>query len=63
VECSNFSDADNPVEAGHFVPPDSVPPDSSGPVKSEVWGMVKQGDLLYLSDMNYGLWIVRYTPG
>ena len=58
----DISDPANPREVGYFVPPDSTALSGETSSRPMVWGVVKQGDLLFASDMNYGLWILRFSP-
>lgn len=62
----DVSDPADPVEIGFFVPPPSVDPqgywlapDGSSRM-AMVWEVHVAGDLIFVSDMNSGLWIVRY---
>ncbi len=64
VRAIDISDPANPREVGYFVPPDTPTLSPELPTKRPmVWGVAEQNGLLFLSDMNYGLWIVRFTPG
>ena len=62
-------DASNPravKEVAHFVPPASanpVKPSQRGVLTNttQVWGVVVNDGLVYASDMNSGLWILRRT--
>jgi hypothetical protein len=58
----DVADPANPRELGFFVPPDTpaLSPDTTA--KADVWGVAKLGDYLVLSDMDYGLYVVRYSP-
>ncbi len=60
VRAIDLRDPANPVEVGYFIPPDTGSLAAEVSDRPEVWGVVKYGDLLLLSDMNYGLWILRY---
>lgn len=57
-----------PEELGWFIPPAQIDPqdywDAPDGVRSlaMVWGVHVAEDLIYVSDMNSGLWIVRYAP-
>ena len=62
VRAIDISDPANPVEVGFFIPPPVAALSFGTGDQADVWGVVKQGDLLFLSDQDYGLWIVRY-PG
>ncbi len=67
VRIVDLSDAVNPAEIGYFVPPPTADPQGywiapDGTVLIPmVWDVRVVDDLLYVSDMNTGLWIVRYT--
>jgi hypothetical protein len=56
-----------PVEIGYFVPPPTIDPQGYwvAPNGSRsfamVWDVSVVDDLIYLSDMNSGLWIIRYV--
>jgi hypothetical protein len=62
-------DASNPRaprEVAHFVPPaeqNPVKPSQRGTLSqtTQVWGVVVEDGLVYASDMNSGLWILRRT--
>ena len=64
-------DASNPAaihEVAYFVPPSAnnpVKPSQRGTLSNapQVWGVVydEATDLIYISDMNSGLWILRRT--
>jgi hypothetical protein len=57
VRVWDLADPDNPVETARFVPPDL--PDRYGrPMKTLVWGVYPDGDLVYASDIAHGLWIL-----
>ena len=64
----DISDPAAPVELGSFVPPAEVDPQGywEAPDGSRsfamVWGVHVADDLIYVSDMHSGLWIVRYIP-
>jgi hypothetical protein len=63
-------DASNPAapkEVAHFVPPagqNPVKPSQCGTLSQtpQVWGVVVDNSLVYASDMNTGLWVLRRTP-
>ena len=68
VRVIDTSDPTNPVEVAHFVPPagqNTVKPSQRGTLANttQVWGVVvdEATDLIYASDMNTGLWILRRT--
>lgn len=64
----DVSDPTAPEELGWFIPPVQVDPQDywAAPdgVRSlaMVWGVHVTQGLIYVSDMNSGLWIVRYAP-
>lgn len=67
VRIVDLSDPAAPREIGHFVPPPIrdpqgywIAPDGTSSM-AMVWDVRVIGGLIYLSDMNTGLWIVRYT--
>jgi hypothetical protein len=67
VRITDLSIPAEPVEIGYFVPPPTadpqgywIAPDGSTRMPL-VWDVRVVGDLIYVSDMNSGLWIVRYT--
>lgn len=59
VRVLDIADPTNPREIGFFVPPDRT--DGRGPRggKSLVWGVYVQNDLIFISDINTGLYILR----
>jgi len=68
VRVVDTSDASHPVEVAYFVPPagrNSVKPSQRGVLdnQTQVWGVVvdEATGLIYASDMNTGLWILRRT--
>jgi hypothetical protein len=60
----DVADPANPREVGFFVPPHtpSLTPERPS-TTARVWGVARAGDLILLSDMNYGLWILGHTRG
>jgi hypothetical protein len=50
-----------PREIGGYVPPPTGDPFGYHPTAAMVWGVVSEGDLVLLSDINAGLYILR-TP-
>jgi hypothetical protein len=63
----DLSDPTDPVEIGYFIPPPTtdpqgywVAPDGTRSLPM-VWGVHMADDVLFVSDMNSGLWIARYT--
>jgi hypothetical protein len=68
VRVVDASDPTNPEEVAYFVPPSAnnpVSPSQRGVLNNatQVWGVAYDAvtGLVYLSDMNSGLWIVRRT--
>jgi hypothetical protein len=68
VRVVDTSDPTNPVEVAYFVPPagqNDVKPSQRGVLdnQTQVWGVVvdEATGLIYASDMNTGLWILRRT--
>src|SRR5918993_1304080 len=68
VRVVDASDPTNPREVAHFVPPaahNPVKPSQRGVLTNtaQVWGVAYDADtgLVYASDMNSGLWILRRT--
>lgn len=59
VRVLDIADPTTPREIGFFVPPDRT--DGRGPQggKSLVWGVYAQDDLIFISDINTGLYILR----
>ncbi len=62
----DLSDPSNPVEVGSFVPPPAedehnwwMAPNGNRKIPV-VWGVHPEGNLVYVSDVNSGLWIVQY---
>jgi hypothetical protein len=66
VRIVDVSDPTMPVELGSFVPPARVDPlgywdaPNGNRAFAMVWGVHVADDLIYVSDMHSGLWIVRY---
>ena len=68
VRVVDASDPESPTEVAYFVPPagqNPVKPPQRGTLSQmpQVWGVVvdEGTDLIYASDMNSGLWILRRT--
>jgi hypothetical protein len=64
VRIVDTSDRTNPREIGFFVPPagqNPVKPSQRGVLSQtpQVWGVVVENGLIYASDMNTGLWVLR----
>lgn len=58
----DVSDADNlahPKETGFYMP--AIPRTNSPAKQPDVWGVVQQSGLLYVSDEATGLYVLRYT--
>jgi hypothetical protein len=69
VRIIDVSDPANPRETAHFVPPSEnnpVKPSQRGVLTNttQVWGVAHDpvSNLIYASDMNSGLWILRKSP-
>jgi len=68
VRIIDVSDPSAPTEVASFIPPLSNDPQGywdapdGSPLFAMVWGVHVSGDYVYISDMNTGLWIVRYPP-
>ncbi|MFW2338511.1 MAG: hypothetical protein ACN4GK_00535, partial [Acidimicrobiia bacterium] len=69
IRIVDLSDPEQPIEIGSFVPPRSRDPvdywvaPNGATAFPMVWGVDVLDDLIYLSDMNSGLWIVRFNDG
>ena len=66
VRIVDASDPGNLKEVGYFVPPagqNPVKPPQRGVLSqaAQVWGVVVEDGLIYASDMNTGLWVLRRT--
>lgn len=61
VRVLDIADPTAPREIGSFIPPPSADPYGYFPTSSMVWGVYSEGDLVLLSDINGGLYILR-TP-
>jgi hypothetical protein len=64
VRIVDASDPSNMHEVGYFVPPagqNPVKPPQRGVLSqaAQVWGVVVEDGLIYASDMNSGLWVLR----
>jgi hypothetical protein len=59
VRVLDISDPAQPREIAFFVPPDRSDGQGLRGGKALVWGVYVQGDLIYLSDINTGLYILR----
>ncbi len=57
----DIADPTNPREIASFVPPAAADPYGYFPTSAMVWGVYSEGDLVLLSDINGGLYILR-TP-
>ena len=69
VRLVDLADPSAPQEVGFFVPPPRRDPQGwwVAPDRAQsfplVWGVVSDGELVYVSDANSGLWIFRVTTG
>ena len=61
VRVLDIADPTNPREIGSFVPPAAADPYGYHPTAPMVWGVYSEGDLVLLSDINGGLYVLR-TP-
>jgi hypothetical protein len=66
VRVFDASDPTRPKEVAYFVPPagqNPVKPSQRGVLSqtTQVWGVVVENGLVYASDMNTGLWILKRT--
>ncbi|MCP4309031.1 MAG: peptidoglycan DD-metalloendopeptidase family protein [bacterium] len=67
VRIVDLADPTDPSEVGYFVPPARSDPQGywtapdGGLSFPMVWDVLVEGDRLYISDMNSGLWIARFT--
>ena len=61
VRVLDIADPTAPREIGSFVPPASADPYGYFPTSAMVWGVYSEGDLVLLSDINGGLYVLR-TP-
>ena len=66
VRVIDTSDPRQPREVANFVPPaghDPVKPSQRNTLTNttQVWGVAVEDGLVYASDMNTGLWIIRRT--
>lgn len=59
VRLVDFADPANPHEVAAFVPPAAPDPFGVFPPTANVWGVARDGDLVLLSDINSGLWVLR----
>jgi hypothetical protein len=61
VRVLDLSEPSSPREIGSYVPPAVGDPFGYHPTAPMVWGVVSAGDLILLSDINAGLYVLR-TP-
>ena len=67
VRIVDLTEPATPAEIGYFVPPPTRDPQGywrapdGTALMAMVWDVRVVGELLYVSDMNTGLWIVRFT--
>jgi hypothetical protein len=68
VRILDLADPTAPEELGWFIPPLRADPQGywdapdGTPAFAMVWGVHVADDLVYVSDMHSGLWIIRYAP-
>ena len=66
IRIVDLSDPAQPTEIGSFVPPLARDPveywvaPNGASVFPMVWGVAVADDLIFVSDMNSGLWIIRF---
>ena len=64
----DLSDPTSPTELGSFVPPATFDPQgywvapNGSRAGAMVWGVHVDDELIYVTDMNTGLWVVSYAP-
>lgn len=62
IRVLDISNPTDPIERARFVPAAAKDPQHILPFAAEVWGViVDEGGLIYASDMNSGLWVLRET--
>jgi hypothetical protein len=62
VRVLDIADPAAPREVAAFVPPDTADPYGVYPTAAVVWGVHLAGDLLLLSDINAGLYVLEAAP-
>jgi hypothetical protein len=62
IRILDIADPRAPREVATFVPPDTVDPYGIYATAPMVWGVYLEGDLILASDINAGLYVVRYQP-
>jgi len=68
VRVIDLNDPSEPREVAYFIPPAGPDPQGwwAAPDGTRefalAWDVATDGDLVYLSDVNSGLWIFRVTP-
>jgi choice-of-anchor B domain-containing protein len=60
IRVVDIADPSEPREVASFVPPTAVDPYRSFPDTAQVWGVYVAGDLVLASDINAGLYVLRY---
>lgn len=61
VRVVDFSDPAHPVEVASFVPPPAADPQRTFATAPYVWGVAVSGNLVLVSDINGGLYVLRAT--
>lgn len=61
VRVLDLTDPTQPREVGAFVPPATADPFGKYAASANVWGVFVVGDLVYLSDINAGLYVLGST--
>jgi hypothetical protein len=59
IQVVDFSDPFAPRHVAQFVPPDLPDPNGFFPAKALVWGVFVREDLVFASDINGGLYVLR----
>jgi hypothetical protein len=62
IRVLDIADPAQPREVASFVPPPAVDPYGTNPRSVQVWGVYVEGNLVLASDMNAGLYVLRYGP-
>lgn len=60
IRVLDITDLAQPREVASFVPPAVADPFGTNPKSAQVWGVYVEGNLVLASDMNAGLYVLRY---